>query len=72
MANRSNSSRSAGAAKASSSCTVKSVLSWPDALSGEQSGLYDNSVRHEFSAEQETSETTCPVSSEVSRSSGLG
>ena len=57
---------------ATSSCTFKSVHSWSDALSGEQSGLDDNSVRNEFSAEQETSETTCPVSTEVSRSSGLG
>ena len=63
---------SAGAADATFSYNIKSVLSWSDALSGEQSGLDDNSVRNEFSAEQETSETTCPVSTEVSRSSGLG
>ena len=61
---------SAGAAEATFSHNIKSVLSWSDALSGEQSGLYENGVRNEFSAVQETSETTCPVSTEVSRLSG--
>ena len=68
---------SAGAAEATFSHNIKSVLSWSDALSGEQSGLYENGVRNEFSAVQETSETTCPVSTDLALvwfglGSGLG
>ena len=55
----------AGAAEATFSYNIKSVLSWSDALSGEQSGLYENGVRNEFSAVQETFETTRPVSSSL-------
>ena len=54
----------AGAAEATFSYNIKSVLSWSDALSGEQSGLYENGVRNEFSAVQ-TSEMTCPVSTDL-------
>ena len=54
----------AGAAEATFSYNIKSVLSWSDALSGEQSGLYENGVRNEFSDVQ-TSEMTCPVSTDL-------
>ena len=64
MASRSNSSTPAGAAEATSS-TTKSVSSGFNALNGQQSGLYDSGVRNEFSAVQETSETTRPVSSSL-------
>ena len=64
MASRSNSSTPAGAAEATSS-TTKSVSSGFNALNGQQSGLYDSGVRTEFSAVQETLETTRPVSSSL-------
>ena len=64
MASRSNSSTPASTAEATSS-TTKSVSSGFNALNGQMSGLYDNGVRHEFSAVQETFETTRPVSSSL-------
>ena len=47
---------------------TKSVTTWSDAPNGQQCGLHDNGdngVRNEFTAVQDASETTCPVSRNI-------